>query len=158
MLSEQETVDMEKQLRRIQSLYKRQMRVPLINSDFDTLLEEASEFFEEDIEAQMKESIKKTEQRLKDKIPFEDELVNDVNCFTDICIITFLRLACSIFFILYHLVFNNVPFFSYSQKMKLISWQCIGIILLPLGNQTTQLLFRVCMREQCWISALFQVR
>uniref|UniRef100_A0A0P4WF69 RRM domain-containing protein n=1 Tax=Scylla olivacea TaxID=85551 RepID=A0A0P4WF69_SCYOL len=79
VLSEQETVDLEKQLRRIQSLYKRQMRVPLMNNDSDSLQEEASEYFEENIEEQMKEDIKKAEQRLKDKIPFEDELLQSKN-------------------------------------------------------------------------------
>lgn len=76
MLSEQETVNLEKQLHKIQTLYKRQMRVPLLNCDPDALQEEASEYFEKDIETQMKEDIKKAQQRLKDKIPFEDELVN----------------------------------------------------------------------------------
>ncbi|KAG0710360.1 Squamous cell carcinoma antigen recognized by T-cells 3 [Chionoecetes opilio] len=79
VLSEQETVNLEKQLHRIQSLYRRQMRVPLMNCDPDALQEEASEYFEEDIEAHMKEDIKKAHQRLKDKIPFEEELLKSQN-------------------------------------------------------------------------------
>lgn len=79
VLSEQETVNLEKQLHKIQALYKRQMRVPLLNCDPDALQEEASEYFEKDIEAQMKEDIKKAQQRLKDKIPFEDELLQCQN-------------------------------------------------------------------------------
>ena len=81
VLSEQETVDLEKQLHRIQSFYKRKMRVPLMNCDPDMLQEEALEYFEKGIETQMLDDFKKAQQRLKDKIPFEDELVNIVDVF-----------------------------------------------------------------------------
>lgn len=75
VLSDKETADLEKQLSRIQSLYKRQMRVPLMNCDPETLQEEASEYFDE-IGVQMKEDLKKTQQRLKNKVLFEDKLVS----------------------------------------------------------------------------------
>lgn len=55
------------------------MRVPLMNCEPDALQEEASEYFDE-IGVQMKEDLKKTQQRLKDKIPFEDELVSQLDC------------------------------------------------------------------------------
>lgn len=79
VLSDKETADMEKQLSRIQSLYKRQMRVPLMNCEPDALLEEASEYFD-DIGVQMKEDLKKTQQLLKEKVPFEDEIVSHLDC------------------------------------------------------------------------------
>ncbi|XP_050725167.1 squamous cell carcinoma antigen recognized by T-cells 3-like [Eriocheir sinensis] len=74
VLSDKETADIEKQLSRIQALYRRQMRVPLMNCGPEALQEEASEYFD-DIGAQMKEDLKKTQQRLNEKVPYEDELL-----------------------------------------------------------------------------------
>lgn len=80
--SEQEIKEQEKQLCRIQGLFRRQMRVPLMNCDADSLLQEASQYFEGDIEPQMKEDLKKTQKKLNEKTPFEEELLraeNDVD-------------------------------------------------------------------------------
>lgn len=38
-------------------------------------MEEAAEFFEDDVDAQMKADLEKTKQKLNDKIPFEEKLV-----------------------------------------------------------------------------------
>lgn len=70
--------EQEKELCRIQGLYRRQVRVPLLNSDADSLLTEASQYFEGEIEPQMKEDLKKTEKKLNEKIPYEDELVRSL--------------------------------------------------------------------------------
>lgn len=75
VLSDKETADIEKQLGRIQALYRRQMRVPLMNCEAEALQEEALEYFD-DIGAQMKEDLKKTQQRLSEKVLYEDELVS----------------------------------------------------------------------------------
>ncbi|XP_042223053.1 squamous cell carcinoma antigen recognized by T-cells 3-like [Homarus americanus] len=77
--SEKEIAEQEKQLQRIQGLLRRQMRVPLLNCSTESLAEEAAEFFEGDIEPQMKEDLKKTQSKLREKIPFEDELLTVAN-------------------------------------------------------------------------------
>ncbi|KAK8726198.1 hypothetical protein OTU49_010418 [Cherax quadricarinatus] len=80
--SEQEIKEQEKQLHRIQGLLRRQMRVPLLNCDAESLLEEASEYFDGEVDPHMKEDLKKTQKKLNEKIPFEDDLLraeNDVD-------------------------------------------------------------------------------
>nr|XP_045609668.1 squamous cell carcinoma antigen recognized by T-cells 3-like isoform X1 [Procambarus clarkii] len=80
--SEEEVKEQEKQLHRIQGLLRRQMRVPLLNCDSESLLEEASEYFDGKVDSHMKEDLKKTQKKLNEKIPYEHELLraeNDVD-------------------------------------------------------------------------------
>lgn len=65
----------EKQQKRIQGLYRRLIRVPLLNADYQHLMEEAAEFFEGDFDVHMKADLEKTKQKLNEKIPFEEKLV-----------------------------------------------------------------------------------
>ncbi|XP_068216225.1 squamous cell carcinoma antigen recognized by T-cells 3-like [Palaemon carinicauda] len=73
--AEEEKKNLEKQLSRIQNLYRRQARVPLLNSDPQSFLDEAAEYFGGDIETHMKVDIDKAQKKLIEKIPYEDELL-----------------------------------------------------------------------------------
>lgn len=77
--SDQELKEQEKQLQKIQKLYKRQVRVPLRNCNADSLLEEASEYFEGELEKYMHDDLKKSQNTLKEISPYEDELVSTVS-------------------------------------------------------------------------------
>ncbi|KAK7072870.1 hypothetical protein SK128_011164 [Halocaridina rubra] len=70
-----------KQLSRIQSLYRRLFRVPLLNTEAESLLEEASAFYEGELDPHISADIEKTQKKLCDKIPYEDELLK---CETEI--------------------------------------------------------------------------
>ncbi|ROT78776.1 Squamous cell carcinoma antigen recognized by T-cells 3 [Penaeus vannamei] len=80
--SEEDMKAQEKQQKRIQGLYRRLIRVPLLNADYQHLMEEAAEFFEGDFDVHMKADLEKTKQKLNEKIPFEEKLLqaeNDTN-------------------------------------------------------------------------------
>ncbi|XP_066945811.1 squamous cell carcinoma antigen recognized by T-cells 3-like [Macrobrachium rosenbergii] len=72
---EDEKKNLEKQLGRIQDLYRRQARVPLLNLDPQSFLDEAAEYFGGSIEPQMRVDLDKAQKKLDEKIPFEDELL-----------------------------------------------------------------------------------
>ncbi|CAL4063250.1 unnamed protein product, partial [Meganyctiphanes norvegica] len=75
-VSEKEIKEKEKQLQKIQSLYKRQVRVPLLNIDASALIAEMSPWFKDSIEPQIEVDLKKSMAKLENKIPYEDELIH----------------------------------------------------------------------------------
>ncbi|KAK3855213.1 hypothetical protein Pcinc_038368 [Petrolisthes cinctipes] len=75
--SDQQLKNQEKQLQKIQKLFKRQVRVPLRSCNSDSVLEEASEYFEGGVEKYMHDDLKKSQNALKEIAPYEDELIED---------------------------------------------------------------------------------
>ena len=66
------------QKERIRSLYKRQMRVPLLNVKKSSLIEEAAPWFDGEIDNYMKSDLDKALKRLETKLSFEESLLSDM--------------------------------------------------------------------------------
>ncbi|KAF2354152.1 LSM-interacting domain [Trinorchestia longiramus] len=65
----------QQQKKRLQSLYRRRFRVPLLNMDPELLLADAEKWFDGQIESYMKSDLQKTLEKLKMLEPFEEKLL-----------------------------------------------------------------------------------